>query len=154
MGQMVNYQLGGKSQHITLLKDKRIPESRKNHYNNGKMQLLHPRCLVGFVLLDLCFICIFGRALFVLLSCIFWPLCCLSFFDLGILIIPLVSWYITCQSVIVESVEDLRFYCTNHIKKPTYLRIFKLQNRISGVIVNMFASSVVDNVLAPLSGQT
>ena len=32
-----------------------------------------------------------GRSLFVLLSFLIWPLCCLSFFDLRILITPLVS---------------------------------------------------------------
>ena len=34
----------------------------------------------------------FWRSLFVLLSFFFWPLCCLFFFDLRILITPLVSW--------------------------------------------------------------
>ena len=33
----------------------------------------------------------FSRSLFVLLSLFFWPLCCLSFFELRILIAPLVS---------------------------------------------------------------
>jgi hypothetical protein len=37
------------------------------------------------------FICMFCRSLFVLLSFFFWPLCCLFFFDLRILIAPLVS---------------------------------------------------------------
>jgi hypothetical protein len=36
------------------------------------------------------FICMYCRSLFVLLSFFFWPLCCL-FFDLRILITPLVS---------------------------------------------------------------
>jgi hypothetical protein len=34
------------------------------------------------------FMCIFHRPLFVLLSFFFWPLCCLSFFELRILITP------------------------------------------------------------------
>jgi hypothetical protein len=34
---------------------------------------------------------VFCRSLFVILSFFFWPLCCLFFFDLQILIIPLVS---------------------------------------------------------------
>jgi hypothetical protein len=51
---------------------------------------VHPRFLVGFVLLDL--LCVmFCRSLFVLLSFFFWPLYCLFFFDLLILITPLVS---------------------------------------------------------------
>ena len=37
------------------------------------------------------FICMFCRSLFVLLYFFFWPLCCLSFFDLRILLTPLVS---------------------------------------------------------------
>ena len=37
------------------------------------------------------FICMFCRSLFVLLSFFFWPLSCLFFFDLRILITPLVS---------------------------------------------------------------
>ena len=35
--------------------------------------------------------CMFCRSLFVLLSFFFWPLCCLSFFDVRLLITPLVS---------------------------------------------------------------
>ena len=37
------------------------------------------------------FICMFCRSLFVLLYCFFWPLCCMFFFDIRILIAPLVS---------------------------------------------------------------
>jgi hypothetical protein len=37
------------------------------------------------------FICMFCRSLFLLLSFFFWQLCCLVFFDLRILITPLVS---------------------------------------------------------------
>jgi len=48
--------------------------------------------LVGFVLLDTrSFKCIFCRSLFVLLFIFFWPLCRLFFFDIRILINPLVS---------------------------------------------------------------
>ena len=36
-------------------------------------------------------VCMFCRSLFVLFSFFFWSLCCLSFFDLWLLIIPLVS---------------------------------------------------------------
>ena len=43
--------------------------------------------------------CMFCRSLFVLLYFFFWPLCCLSLFDLRILMIPLVSsnssWNVT-----------------------------------------------------------
>ena len=37
------------------------------------------------------FICMFCRSLFVLLYLFFWPLCCLFFYDIRILITPLVS---------------------------------------------------------------
>jgi hypothetical protein len=37
-------------------------------------------------------ICMFCRSLFVLLYFFFWPLCCLFFFDIRILITPLISW--------------------------------------------------------------
>ena len=37
------------------------------------------------------FMCMFCRSLFVLLYFFYWPLCCLSYFDLRILIAPLVS---------------------------------------------------------------
>jgi hypothetical protein len=37
------------------------------------------------------FICMFYWSLFVLLSFFFWPLCCLFFFNIRILISPLVS---------------------------------------------------------------
>ena len=50
-----------------------------------------PGCQWGLCYSIFSFICMFCRSLFVLLSCIFWPLCYLFFFDLWILIIPLVS---------------------------------------------------------------
>ena len=37
------------------------------------------------------YLCMFCRSLFVLLYFFFWPLCCLFFFDIQILITPLVS---------------------------------------------------------------
>jgi hypothetical protein len=52
---------------------------------------VHPWFLVGFVLLIFSFMCMFCRSLFVLLYFFFWPLCCLFFFDIQILITPLVS---------------------------------------------------------------
>ena len=46
---------------------------------------------------SLVFCVMFCRSLFVLLYFIFWPLCCLSFFDLQILITPLASSSSSCQ---------------------------------------------------------
>ena len=54
---------------------------------------VHPRFLVGFMLLDLqlyMYVWYVCRSLFVLLYVFFWSLCCL-FFDIRILITPLVS---------------------------------------------------------------
>ena len=42
----------------------------------------------------LVFCIVLCRSLFILLSFFFWPLCCLSFFDLWILIYQLSLWYI------------------------------------------------------------
>ena len=50
-----------------------------------------PLILVGFVLLDPSFICMFWLLLFVLLYFFFWSLCCLFFFYIQFLIAPLVS---------------------------------------------------------------
>ena len=50
--------------------------------------LSHPGFLVGFVLLIFSFMC---RSLFFPLYFFFRPLCCLSFFNLRILVTPLVS---------------------------------------------------------------
>jgi hypothetical protein len=47
--------------------------------------------LVGLVLLDLSFMCMFCRS-FLSFYLLFWTLCCLSFFDLRILITSL--WYL------------------------------------------------------------
>ena len=52
---------------------------------------VQPRFLVGSCYSIFSFICMFCRSLFVLLYFFFWPLCCLSFFDIRILINPLVS---------------------------------------------------------------
>ena len=55
-------------------------------YSNGSRK----KCAGGRVDTSVSFMCMFCRSLFVLLAFFFWPLCCL-FFDLRILINPLVS---------------------------------------------------------------
>ena len=50
---------------------------------------VHYPFLVGFVIFS--FMCMFCRPLYVLLYFFFWPLCYLFFFDIRILITPLVS---------------------------------------------------------------
>ena len=46
---------------------------------------VHLQFVVRFVLFDLYLMCMFYRSLFVILYFLFWPLCCLFFFDLRIL---------------------------------------------------------------------
>ena len=41
-----------------------------------------------------CFICMFCRSLFVFLYFFFWPLCCLFFFDIQILITPFFKFFL------------------------------------------------------------
>ena len=47
------------------------------------------------------FICMICRSLFVLLYFFFWPLCCLFFFDIRILITPLVSSIVVYQIYLI-----------------------------------------------------
>jgi hypothetical protein len=56
------------------------------------------------------FMCMFGRSLFVLLYFFFWPFCCLFFFDLRILITPLVSSNSSTYNLMIsqEWVKDIR----------------------------------------------
>ena len=72
-----------------------------------------PRLLVGSCYSIFSFICMFCRSLFVLLSLFFCPLCCLLFFDLQILIAPLVSFahcvvcppvFLFCESIKVDEI--------------------------------------------------
>ena len=51
---------------------------------------VHPGLLVAFVLV--CFMCMLCRSLLVRLYLLFWPLCCLFFFDIRILFTTLVSF--------------------------------------------------------------
>jgi hypothetical protein len=53
--------------------------------------LSSPQFLLGSCYSIFSFICMFSRSLFVLLYFFFWPLCCLFFFDIRILIDPLGS---------------------------------------------------------------
>ena len=63
--------------------------SRQDPYHNrGRDQM---RKKGGPEFECLWFICMFCRSLFVLLFIFFWSLCCLYFFDIRILITPLIS---------------------------------------------------------------
>ena len=62
------------------------------------------------------------------------------------------SWYIALHQLSSNMfVLHLKRFV---FKQITHLYIFKLQDRIAGVTVNVFASSVEGNVLEPRSGQT
>jgi hypothetical protein len=58
------------------------------------------------------FMCIFCRSLFVLLYLLFRPLCCLFFFDLSILITPLVSSNSSSHKYLIFDFN--RFHCICH----------------------------------------
>jgi hypothetical protein len=60
-------------------------------YQMTLSQLLPPGFYWGSCYSIFSFICMLCRSLFVLLSFFLWPLCCLFFFDIRILIAPLVS---------------------------------------------------------------
>jgi hypothetical protein len=67
---------------VSLVEQERLP---------FRSTWIHPRFSVGFLYSIFSVMCMFCRSLFVLLYSFFWPLCCLFFFDLRILITPLVS---------------------------------------------------------------
>ena len=74
------------------------PELAGSAYPSGA-----PEITLGFsgvrVARTFVFCAMFYRSLFVLLSFFFWPLCCLSFFDLRLLITPMASSNISYSSV-------------------------------------------------------
>jgi len=87
------------------------------------------------------FMCMFYRSLFVLLYFFFWLLCCLSFFDIGILITPVVSyrfwlplWYLTDS--------DYRFGILQILITPVVSSnsSWKLQwrNKITWIIIYLY----------------
>jgi len=68
-----------------------VPHVGQELYLTFGNNSVHPQFLVGFVLLGLLVFCVmFCRALCVNLSFFFWPLYCIPFFNLRLLI-PLVS---------------------------------------------------------------
>jgi hypothetical protein len=71
------------------------------------LTLSSPRFLVGFVLLDLWFC----RSLFVLLFIFFWSLRCLFFFDMRILIAPLVSSNSSLRKQDKDHIIDVALPC-------------------------------------------
>jgi hypothetical protein len=79
---------------------------------------------------SLVFCVMFCRSLYVLLSFFFWPLCGLSFFDLRILITPLVSWPLCCLSFF-----DLQILITPLVSWPLCcLSFFDLRILITSLV--------------------
>jgi hypothetical protein len=72
---------------------------RNPNLNEIKRYLEH---WLGTCYLIFSFMCMFCRSLFVLLSFFFWPCCCMSFFDLRILLTPLVSSNSSCINKCVQ----------------------------------------------------
>ena len=77
-----------------------------------------------YVARSLVFCVMFCRSLFVLLSSFFWPLHCLSFFDLRVLISPLISSNLSyeemsCDSIDILSLDKLCTSFQQNIKHKT-----------------------------------
>ena len=89
---------------------------------------VHPRFLVGFVIFS--FICMFCWSLFVILYFLFWSLCCLFFFDIRILISPLVSSNSSLTRLVIVAttnhtlVEHTNYYTTDTVYRPIRLYIY------------------------------
>ena len=73
---------------------------------------LSPVFIGILVVRSLVFCIVFCRSLFVLLSFFNWPLCCLSIFDLQILITPLVSSNCSCDNH-KEHLKSSSVYCSS-----------------------------------------
>jgi hypothetical protein len=92
------YQRGNQNLYI---KEGRTTQWPKEKVQNGKQRsqellslpehLSSPRFSVGSCYSIFSFMCMFCGSLFAVLYFFFWPLCCPSFFDVQILITPLVS---------------------------------------------------------------
>ena len=73
----------------------------------------------------------FCRSLFVLLSFPSWPLCCLFFFDILILIAPLVSSNPSSLSLKLHFKKRLGIFCDNSFK---YIEIWTFFNGHIGTV--------------------
>ena len=71
------------------------------------------------------FCVMFCRSLFVLSSFFFWPLCCLSFFDLLILITPLVTSNSSCTWIKIKYAYK---YVINTITTTYYVQHYYLKH--------------------------
>jgi hypothetical protein len=85
---------------------------------------------------SLVFCIVFCKSLFVLLSFFFWPLYCLSFFYLQLLITSLVSWNFSCYTSILFTWHDLpkviaTIKPTSNISSPFYWSIMYVTISIS-----------------------
>ena len=89
--------------HMSLIKEESYVSSLMTYHMvcNQKLGTAYPSGESVFIPCFQWCLCMFCGSLFVLLSFFFQPLCCMSFFDLRILITPLVSSktsYLRCAS--------------------------------------------------------
>ena len=87
---------------------------------------VHLLILVGLRCSIFSFMCIFCRSLFVFLSLLFWPLCCLSFFDLRTLVTLFVSFllfhlcFFQIYSAAANYVTGAKLHATNQVEHNVY----------------------------------
>ena len=70
----------------------------------------------------------FCRSLFVLLYFFFWPLCCLFFFDIRIMIAPLVSSNSSFSQIVMVGFICVQNRCISGRKTPTKLYHIQLHS--------------------------
>jgi len=95
-----------------------------SYCNHMKYTLLIARRWWGSWYSIFSFMCMFCRSLVVLLYFFFWPLCCLFFFDIRILITPLVSlnssWKLQWRNKITWIIIYLYCQCNLCITGPAW----------------------------------
>ena len=100
--------------------------------------------------------CMFCRSLFVLSYFFFWPLCCLFFFDMRILITSL--WYLQTFLTflfLLEVISSISYLLVTRLqgKKPKERVLWWHWHHIDGVIISVLALSIVDRGFEPWWGK-
>jgi hypothetical protein len=117
---------------------------------------IHPQFLVGSCYSIFSFICIFCRSLFVLLYFFFWPLCCLFYFDIRILITPLVSSNSSCthlrllRLVLCCMVHRIWFFMNDSCWRVVPHTSSKSHGTLGGIHINL----LIYNKCKPCRHQT
>ena len=95
-------------------------------YSSGEPEFT-PGFMCGSCYSIFSLMCMFCKSLFVPLCFFFWQLCCLFFFDLRILIIPLVSSNYSYLNVSIGSVEVTLSLITQGY--------WNIDNKINGLLI-------------------